>query len=399
MILIVDDKQENLFSLKSLLKVNLYDVDTAISGEEALKKLLKNEYELVILDVQMPGMDGYEVAENITGYSKTKDIPILFLSAVHIDKRFIAKGYTSGGVDYITKPFDPELLLLKIKTFSRLYKQTKELNDIKSNLEQKVEARTIQLTEANKELEISNAELQQYAFIASHDLQEPLRKIITFSQIVKERFVVDEGNHYMNRIISSSERMRTLINDLLSYSKLSATLEFVSMPLNAVIKDTVTDLELVIKETKAKLVIDELPTIEIIPDQLRQVFQNIISNALKFSKHDTEPEIKIWADFTKEKSIQSQPAEKGDYCRIYIADNGIGFNEQYLDKIFTMFQRLHGRAEYEGTGIGLSIVKKIIEKHNGIVSAKSKEEEGTTFIIVLPVKQASKQAVNFLNQI
>src|SRR6478736_4721617 len=125
MILIVDDKKENLFSLKTLLQLNLYDVDMAMSGEEALKKILKNEYELIILDVQMPGMDGYEVAENITGYSKTKDIPIIFLSAVNIDKRFIAKGYSSGGVDYLTKPFDPELLLLKIKTFTRLYKQIK----------------------------------------------------------------------------------------------------------------------------------------------------------------------------------------------------------------------------------------------------------------------------------
>ncbi|MEP6464847.1 MAG: ATP-binding protein [Parafilimonas sp.] len=395
MILIVDDKQENLFSLKSLLKVNLYDVDTAISGEDALKKILKNEYELIILDVQMPGMDGYEVAENITGYSKTKDIPILFLSAVHIDKRFITKGYTSGGVDYVTKPFDPELLLLKIKTFSRLYKQTKELNDIKQHLEQKVEARTAELTETNKELEISNAELQQYAFIASHDLQEPLRKIITFSQIVKERFLHDEGSQYMNRIISSSERMRTLINDLLSYSKLSVSPEFVLTPLNAVIKDTITDLELFIKDTNATLIINALPSIEIIPDQLRQVFQNIISNALKFSKANTQPEIKIWSDFTKEKSIESHAEEKGGYFRIYISDNGIGFNEQYLDKIFTMFQRLHGRAEYEGTGIGLSIVKKIVEKHNGIVTAKSKEGEGTTFIIVLPVKQTSKHAVAF----
>jgi CheY-like chemotaxis protein len=143
MILIVDDKKENLFSLRTLLQLNLYDVDTAMSGEEALKKILKNEYELIILDVQMPGMDGYEVAENITGYSKSKDIPIIFLSAVNIDKRFITKGYNSGGVDYITKPFDPELLLLKIKTFSKLYRQTKELNDIRSNLEQKVEERPL----------------------------------------------------------------------------------------------------------------------------------------------------------------------------------------------------------------------------------------------------------------
>src|SRR6478752_5654909 len=213
MILIVDDKKENLFSLKTLLQLNLYDVDTAVSGEDALKKILKNEYELIILDVQMPGMDGYEVAENITGYSKSKDIPIIFLSAVNIDKRFIAKGYSSGGVDYITKPFDPELLLLKIKTFTRLYRQTKELNDIKHNLEKKVEERTFELIEANKELEKSNAELQQYAFIASHDLQEPLRKIITFSQIVKERFMQnDDAVQYINRIVTSSERMRSLIN-------------------------------------------------------------------------------------------------------------------------------------------------------------------------------------------
>ena len=391
MILIVDDKKENLFSLKTLLQLNLYEVDTAMSGEEALKKILKTEYELIILDVQMPGMDGYEVAENITGYSKSKDIPILFLSAVNIDKRFITKGYTSGGVDYITKPFDTELLLLKIKTFAKLYRQTKELNDIKFNLEKKVEERTGELKQANKELEASNAELQQYAFIASHDLQEPLRKIITFSQIVKERFIGNtDAEQYMNRIIASSERMRTLINDLLTYSKLSVIPEYAVIPFNLIIQDAITDLELSIKEKGAKLIVKQLPSIEIIPDQMRQVFQNIISNALKFSKQSASPEIKIWSDFTTKKSAESKPTEKGDYCRIYIADNGIGFNEQYLDKIFTMFQRLHGRTEYEGTGIGLSIVKKIIEKHNGIVTAQSKENEGAVFIIILPVIQTSK---------
>ena len=391
MILIVDDKKENLFSLKTLLLLNLYDVDTAISGEEALKKILKNEYELVILDVQMPDMDGYEVAENITGYSKSKDIPILFLSAVHIDKRFVTKGYTSGGVDYITKPFDPELLLLKIKTFSRLYRQTKELNDIKLNLEQKVEERTTELKAINKELEISNAELQQYAFIASHDLQEPLRKIITFSQIVKDRFINnDEGKQYMNKVISSSARMRTLINDLLTYSKLSVKPEFKLASLDSIVQDAVADLELSVKETNANLVIERLPYAEIIPEEMRQVFQNIIGNALKFSKKDIRPLIKIWSDFTNEKSAEGKPSEKGMYCRIYIEDNGIGFDEQYLDKIFTMFQRLHGRAEYEGTGIGLSIVKKIIEMHNGIVTAKSEANKGTTFIIVLPLKQTVK---------
>ncbi len=387
MILIVDDKKENLFSLKTLLQLNLYEADTAASGEEALKKILKNEYELIILDVQMPGMDGYEVAENITGYSKSKDIPIIFLSAVNIDKRFVTKGYNSGGVDYITKPFDPDLLLLKIKTFTKLYKQTKELNDIKLNLEQKVEKRTEELQHANKELETSNAELQQYAFIASHDLQEPLRKIITFSQILKERFTANkEASQYINRVITSSERMRTLINDLLDYSKLSVTPEFIKTPLNLVIQDTITDLEISIKEAGGKIVVDQLPSVKIIPEQMRQVFQNIISNAVKFSKPGIPPFIKIWSDYTNEKSTESEPSSKGTYCRIYICDNGIGFNEQYLDKIFAMFQRLHARAEYEGTGIGLSIVKKIIEKHDGLVTAKSEEGNGATFIIVLPIK-------------
>src|SRR5688572_24575550 len=175
MILIVDDKKENLFSLKKLPELNSFEVDTAASGEEALKKILKHEYALIILDVQMPVMDGYEVAESISGYSKTKNIPIIFLSAVNIDKSFITKGYVSGGVDYITKPFDPELLMMKVRTFIRLYEQTSELKRIQKELEAsnellevKVMERTSDLLRANLELEASNAELQQYASLASH---------------------------------------------------------------------------------------------------------------------------------------------------------------------------------------------------------------------------------------
>lgn len=390
MILIVDDKQENLFSLKTLLQLNVYDVDTASSGEEALKKILRNEYELIILDVQMPGMDGYEVAEIITGYSKSKDIPIIFLSAVNIDKRFITKGYTSGGVDYVTKPFDPDLLLLKIKTFSKLYRQAKELSDIKNNLEQKVEKRTAELKKANKNLEASNAELQQYAFIASHDLQEPLRKIITFTRIIEERFLekTPEAIQYMDKIITSSERMRTLINDLLNYSRISVDPKFAFTDLTKIVNQALVDLEVSITEKNAQVVFSNLPVIEIVPEQITQVFQNIISNALKFSKKDLPPFVKIYAERVQKKSAESKPSVNGNYCRITIADNGIGFDEVYLDRIFSMFQRLHGKSEYKGTGIGLSITKKIIENHNGLITAKSKEDEGSTFIIILPVSQA-----------
>ncbi|HAK29311.1 MAG TPA: hypothetical protein DCO90_08725 [Sphingobacterium sp.] len=141
MILIVDDNPDNIYSLQKLLESKNFKVDTAHSGEEALKKILKNNYALIILDVQMPDMDGFEVAENIAGFSKTKETPIIFLSAVNTDKKFITKGYDSGGLDYVTKPVDPDILMLKVKTFYRLYEQTQALKDVQQTLELEVERR------------------------------------------------------------------------------------------------------------------------------------------------------------------------------------------------------------------------------------------------------------------
>ncbi len=410
MILIVDDKPENLFSLKSLLQRHAYEVDTAASGEEALKKILKTEYALIILDVQMPEMDGYEVAETITGYSKTKSIPVIFLSAVNIDKRFITRGYASGGVDYVTKPFDPDVLLLKVRTFYRLHLQTQELKQIQKklegevaqrkaaqqaleeanlHLEEKVAERTAELLQSNQKLEMSNAELQQYASVASHDLQEPLRKITTFSSILKDRLHIAEPDLrlYLDKIVAASGRMRSLINDLLNYSKLSSASVFVRSNLNEIITETLDDLELSIHEKEARVVVEKLPPAEVIPGQIRQAFQNIIGNALKFSKADVAPLIKISGCRIAEKSLTASPDEAGNYLRITIKDNGIGFDENYTHKIFDLFQRLHAREDYEGTGIGLAIVKKIVEQHNGLLSARSKEGEGATFIMVLPVSQ------------
>jgi signal transduction histidine kinase len=412
MILIVDDKYENLFSLKTLLQLYAYETDTAASGEEALKKILKNEYSVIILDVQMPDMDGYEVAEAISGLNKTRDIPIIFLSAVNIDKRFIAKGYDSGGVDYITKPFDNDLLLLKVRTFYRLYEQRKELKmvedalrreiemrkksqqeieQINSLLEYKVEERTKDLMQLNKDLENRNAELAQYAYLASHDLQEPLRKIITFIKIIDEKYLanIPAAKQEMTKVITSSERMRNLINALLSYSKLSAGSFFAIVNLNDVIKDALADLELTIKEKQAVIQAGPLPDIEAIPAQMRQLFQNLLSNALKFSKAAIPPEIIIDSEPVDDLSLEAVPVKNGRYTRIKVNDNGIGLDESYIDKIFVIFQRLHGRTQYEGTGIGLAIVKKIVEKHNGLIGVKSKEGEGATFTIVLPLKQGN----------
>jgi len=408
MILIVDDKQENLFSLKALLLSHGYEADTADSGELALKKILKHQYSLIILDVQMPEMDGYEVAENITGFSKSRHIPIIFLSAVNIDKRFVTKGYASGGVDYITKPFDPDILLMKVETFRRLSNQTntllvlqeqlekeiakrkaaqQALEEANALLEERVKARTAELAHANKELEKSNIELQQFASVASHDLQEPLRKIITYTELVKDKIAqqVPEAAGNFQKVLAASTRMKNLIIDLLNYSKLSSTSPFENTSLNEVLEETLSDLEFAINEKNAVVTHTLLPRVEVIPGQMRQVFQNIISNALKFTNKEACPTIHISSEL-----VVANPAngdgEMEECVRIHIKDNGIGFNPQYVNKIFTIFQRLHPRNEYDGTGIGLAIVKKIIENHRGSIVADSREGEGSTFSILLPLK-------------
>lgn len=414
MILIVDDKPENILSIRKTLELYQFEVDAALSGEEALRKILKHSYTLIILDVQMPSMDGFEVAEALSGHSKAKDIPIIFLSAVNKDKRFIVKGYDSGGIDYITKPVDPDILLMKVKTFSRLYQQSLELKQMHQSLkeevevrklaqealiahqqqvnemlEQKVRERTEELREINKSLEASNHDLQQFASVASHDLKEPLRKIQLFGAILRDKFLHMDPNalSYMERIVGSSERMAKLINDLLNYSRLSVASIYEITDFNEIVKEILSDLELMITERDAMISVEKMPQIEAVPGQVRQVFQNIISNALKFSRKDTSPVIHITADIVTDLNPDSAAFAGGQYCRIVIRDNGIGFNEKYLSKIFTIFQRLHTSELYEGTGIGLAIAKKVIDKHSGIITARSKEGEGAAFVIVLPMRQ------------
>lgn len=263
----------------------------------------------------------------------------------------------------------------------------KTMSDV---LELRVKERTQELQDANTELEISNNELMQFASVASHDLKEPLRKIHMFSNIIKERYMAESPGgalDYMNRIIRSSARMTKLIDDLLTYSRLSINTLFESTDLNHIINEVLSDLELPITEKGAEITVDDFPHIEVVPGQMRQVFQNVISNALKFSRPDVAPRITITSELIAQPDFEAAADGRGDYCRISIADNGIGFDEQYTAKIFTIFQRLHSREKYEGTGIGLAITKKIIEKHNGWITARSTAGGGSTFVFILPLRQ------------
>lgn len=402
MILIVDDKRENILPLQKILSLHGLESDEAYSGEEALKKTLQRNYSLIILDVQMPGMDGFEVGEALAGSNRTKDIPIIFLSAINKEKKYITKGYQSGGVDYITKPVDPELFILRVKTFLKLYEQQNELRDIRDllvkevkirkeaqeNLEEKVVQRTAELIQKNQELELSNHELQQFSWVVSHDLKEPLRKIEVFVKLLGERCLNDEPNgpFYVQRSILAAERMNNLISDLLSFSRLSSEPVFENFYISEVIDEVTTDLEYAFEQKKGTLTIEgDLPEINGVRSQFRQVFQNLISNSLKFAKENIDAKITIHADRIDTPDFEALATPKGNFHRLTFKDNGIGFDEQYKEKIFTIFQRLHNKESYEGTGIGLAIAKKIIEKHKGQIMAQSKNGDGATFVIILPV--------------
>jgi len=192
---------------------------------------------------------------------------------------------------------------------------------------------------------------------------------------------------YIEHIISASARMTKLINDLLTFTRLPVNASFENVSLNCLVDEVMSDVELAISEKHAIIEVDDLPKIDALTGQIRQVFQNIISNALKFTRKDEKPRIKITCELVDRCAIDAKKNENGDFCRITIKDNGIGFDNQYAEKIFTIFQRLHSREQYDGTGIGLAITKKIMERHKGIITESRKENEGSKFVIVLPLKQ------------
>lgn len=236
-----------------------------------------------------------------------------------------------------------------------------------------------------KRLEISNQELQDFASVAAHDLQEPLRKILSFAdrlQMKAKDELKPETVDYLERIQNSAQRMRVLINDLLSYSRITTKAQpFMPVDLNHVLADVISDLEVRLEQSEGRIEKGQLPVIEADPTQMRQLLQNLIGNSLKFASPERKPVVKVEAELLKYSTL-GQPASK-----ITISDNGIGFEEKYLDRIFTIFQRLHGRNEYEGTGIGLAVCRKITDRHGGMLTATSRLGEGSSFVIILPLKQ------------
>ena len=250
-----------------------------------------------------------------------------------------------------------------------------------------IERHELELTKYTKKLEASNRELQDFAYVASHDLQEPLRKIETFGERLVTKYAdeMPEGAQmFIGRMDNAIGRMRLLINDLLAYSRVTTKARpFASVDLDETVRGVLGDIQVRIEETEAEIQCEPLPTIAADPTQMRQLFQNIIANSLKFQPPGRSPKVHITASITEGSFVDGRP----DVAEIRIRDNGIGFDNKYKEQIFTIFQRLHGRNEFEGTGIGLATCRKIVERHSGAIDADGVVGEGATFIITLPLTQ------------
>jgi signal transduction histidine kinase len=270
-------------------------------------------------------------------------------------------------------------------------RQVQERTQKLQELNEELVATNEELSQSNAHLVNANRELEQYAYITSHDLQEPLRKIQTFANILSDRYsgeLSKEAATYLSKISASSARMSTLIKNLLDYSRLSHNKPlFQPVNLNSIVENVLNDFEFVMKQKNAIVEVEELPTIEAIPIQMNQLFYNLIGNSLKFIRKGVQPVVKITT-----KRLSSE--EKRDYgllkplkhhVEITVSDNGIGFSQQYAEQIFAIFQRLNDRSIYGGYGIGLALCRRIVLNHDGVITASGRENEGASFSFVLPV--------------
>ena len=397
-LLLVDDKKENLLSLQVILANKGYEFVEATSGKDALRILLKSQdFAIILMDVQMPIMDGFETAEMIRQSDKLKHVPIIFLTANMTTKDYVFKGYQAGAVDYMIKPLSPEILQAKVSVFAELHRKNQELqfkeeqmkllhdNILKTNKE--LEARNKEVEKQAYELSVANKELESFTYISSHDLQEPLRKIQTYTSMIRERERLSEnGEQNFEKVWNAAERMRRLIESLLVFSHTKeADRKFEKTNLSKILDEIKNEMEDVLVAKRATIDCSELCEATVIPFQFTQLMYNLISNALKFSNPDVPPKIKVKGRIVSGADIRNDKVSQDkQYCQITVADNGIGFSPQFSEKIFDIFQRFHNREQYSGTGIGLAIVKRIVDNHKGVIVASSELMQGATFDIYIP---------------
>jgi two-component system, sensor histidine kinase and response regulator len=382
-ILMVDDSPDKLLAMESILESLGVTIVKANSGLEALRVLLKREFAVILLDVNMPEMDGFETAQMIRQRPSLEHIPILFVTALSTTDADVFKGYSFGAVDYVLTPILPEILRTKVGVFVQLWKQRRALQEQAESLQklnQDLLHRAEQLSEVNKELE-------GFCYTIAHDLRAPLRAMEGLTATLVEDFgaALDEAGHdQATRIRDAAARMDQMIQELLSYSRLTfVAMDLAPIKLEDVLKDALSQIDYDLREKKARVqvkrsrhrVMGHHP-------MLVQVVCNLVCNAAKFCAPGVTPEISIWEE------------KRGQAIRVWFEDNGIGIAPEHRDRIFRIFERLHDRDHYTGTGIGLAIVQKAITRMGGHVGVESTLGQGSKFWFELPVFQTEKSPAN-----
>ena len=396
-ILLVDDREENLFSLSALLEPLGQQLILARSGRDALREVLKHDFALILMDAEMPGMSGFEAAEMIRSRERTSHVPIIFVTAHGAERKHMFRSYSVGAVDYIPKPFDPDILRSKVKVFVDLYtknEQIKQQAEMLHEIELRdAERKQIELQEAlekqhmrqiNEELErrveertaelmAANAEMEAFCYSVSHDLRAPLRAIMATSKMLMQdagdRLDEQEKNH-LDRQSKAARRLADLIDDLLQLSRLGrADLRLEEVDLSQLAFVCSKDVRATANSENIEFEIQPELMCKGDPGLLRIMMENLLENASKYSPNGG--------------MVQVGKCGSAKPVVFFVRDQGIGFDMSYAGKIFRPFERLVRDDEYEGTGIGLAIVRRIVERHEGKIWVESAPGEGATFYFTL----------------
>ena len=377
-ILLVDDQPANLVALEAMLEDLGQNLVRAESGREALKRLLSNDFAVILLDVKMPEMDGFETAELIRQRDRSRHTPILFLTAADTTQTQAVRGYAVGAVDYLVKPVVPEFVRSKVAVFVELAKKNELLRRQASLLAQSEQA-ALELAEARaelvRELEHKNRELESFSYAVSHDLRAPLRRIDSFSRAILEsqaKRLDDEGRKFLSRVREASQQMAQLIDDVLYLSRVTRTdLRDQDIDLSEVAELVVSRLRE--GQPNRQVEVKIRPGVVVTGDGqlLKIALENLLQNAWKFTAKQAEPRIEFGV---------TQTSGEPTY---FIRDNGAGFEMTYAARLFGPFQRLHSQQEFPGNGIGLATVQRIIHRHGGKVWAEGLVGQGATFYFTL----------------
>ena len=416
-ILIVDDRLDKRLAMQTIIEDLDQNVILAGSGREALRHLLNQKFAVILLDVNMPGMDGFETALMIRERKSLETVPIIFVSAISDTETHVSRGYSLGAVDYILTPVVPEILRAKVAVFVELYKiteqvrqQAEDLRVAHDELEVRVDQRTAELAVTNEALQVeirerkraeeslrqlnleleervsdrtaelrtANQELEAFSYSIAHDLRAPFRQIHGYTEYLQEKFsasLPSEAQSFLKRIGTKSQEMGQMVDDLLNlFGVVRRTFDFAEVDLNELVKEVVATTRNAAPDRQIDWAIGDLPAVTCNYGLVRQVFDNIISNAIKYTRPRNPAHIEIGCKRQQNEDV------------IFVRDDGVGFDMKSVDRLFGVFQRLHRAEDFEGTGVGLALTSRIVRKHGGRIWAEGNVDQGATFYFTLGKK-------------